>query len=222
MPIGVIIGISSSSLIFFILSLVFSIFNYKKRFALKYDLKNHFPYELNYKSRFKDNLIGNLCLVMAMVLSLSSFACCSPHVAKFNIIIAPIIAGSLYSLVVIFVFFADIKYLYFHVLIDVLLAGFGFLTPGLLGLMGLFQYQQNQSIPGLVYLIIGLIVGIFNFALIMNPRFSFNIKMRVVKLDSGEEQVERPKIIVMAFSEWMMIFSLFISHILLILILFIL
>ena len=220
MPIGFIIGLSASSLIFFILFLIFSIVNYKMRFDMKYDLRNHFPYELNYKSSFKNNLIGNLCLIMAMVLSMSAFACCSPYVANNNLLLFPIIAGALYSILIIFVPFADIKYLYFHIIVDVLLAAAAFLTPAGIGLIGLFMYQQNGSIPGLVYLIIGMIVGLFNFLLIMNPRFSFKINMKVVKLENGEEEVRRPTFIVMAFSEWLMMFSLFISHVLLILLLF--
>lgn len=220
MPIGLFIGLSSASLIFFVLFLIFSIENYKKRFDLKYDLRNHFPYELNYKSRFGDNALGNICLIAAMVLSISSFGCCSQFVSKNALMLVPIICGSIYSLLLVFVVFADIKYLRFHVILNVMLSGIAFLTPASIGLIGLFFFQQKESIPGLVYLIIGMLVGLFNFVLIMNPKFSFNIEMKVVKLENGQEQVVRPKFIVMAFSEWLMMFSIFISHILLILILF--
>lgn len=221
MPQGFIIGLSGSSLIFFILFLFFSIFNYKKRFAMNYDIRNHFPYELNYKSSFKENLIGNLCLIMSMVLSISAFACSSSYFNKASIILIPVIAGALYSLLIIFIPFSDIKYIRFHVLLAVLLAGLSFLTPSSIGLVSLFIYQQTENVLGIVYLIIGLVIGLFSFALIMNPKFSFDIKMKVVKLENGQEETKRPTIIVIAFSEWLLMFSLFLSHILLILLLYI-
>ena len=222
MPIGLIIGLSCSSLILFIVFLVFSLTNYKKRFDLVYDLRNHFPYEINYKSRFNDNLIGNICLIASMVLSISSFACASYYLGHYYLLIVAILSGSLYSLLNIFLFFSDIKYLKFHIFVVVLLSGLSFLTPASIGLVGLFLYQQKESIPGLVYLIIGLLIGVFSFALIMNPKFSFNIQMKVVKLENGEEEVRRPTFIVMAFSEWLMTLFIFLSHILFILLLFLL
>ena len=222
MPVGLIIGLSSSSLIFFVLFLIFSITNYKKRFDSKYDLRNHFPYELNYKSSFGDNVLGNISLITSMVLAMSSFGVASVKVSSYTLLLAPIIAGSLYSLIIIFVPFADIKYLRFHVILDVLLSGCAFLTPASLGLIGLSIFQTKELVAGLVYLIIGLIVGLFNFVLIMNPKFSFNINMKVVKLADGTEQYQRPKLITMALSEWLMILTTYISHILLILILFLL
>lgn len=215
--IGWLIGTSSSSLLMFIFFMVFSIMNYKKRFQLTYDVRNHFPYELNYESKYKDNLLGNIFLTLSMLLSLGFFSLTSGFFTRNPILIFCLIAGAIYSAITFFLPFANLKFIRLHVVAAVMQASFAFLTPASVGLVAFQQYQMEKEVICLVIFIICLVIGLFNFILIMNPKFSFNIQMRKVKLETGEEKIERPTFIVIAFSEWIMMFSLFIAHLLLIL-----
>ena len=217
--IGWLIGTSSSSILMFVCFMIFSIINYKKRFQLEYDLRNHFPYELNYDGKYKDNLFGNICLTLSMLFSLAFFSLTSGFFVKNAVLIFCLIAGAIYSAIVFFLPFVNLKRIYIHVVTAVMLSCFAFLTPASVGLVAFQQFQIEKSIFCLVIFIISVIFGLFNFVLIMNPKFSFNIQMKKVKLETGEEKIERPKIIVIALSEWIMMFSIFITQLLLILVL---
>lgn len=216
MHIGWLIGASGSSLLMFICFVIFSTINYKKRFSLKYDMRNHFPYEYNYDSSFKDNPFGNICLLISMLFSLALFSMTSAFFNVNGILIFCLIAGAIYSIIAFFIVFVSLKRITLHVVCAVLLSCFAFLTPSSIGLAAFQHYQKTKSVICLILFILCVIVGLFNFALIMNPKFTFNIKMKKIKLNNGEEQVVRPNIIVIAFSEWMMLFSLFVTQVLLI------
>ena len=74
MGIGWLIGLASLSILFFFAYLFFSSNNYKRRFKDKYDLRNHFPYEFNYESKFFDNPLGNVSLIMSMLFSIAFYS----------------------------------------------------------------------------------------------------------------------------------------------------
>ena len=217
--IGWLIGTSVSSLVMFICFLIASTLNYKKRFDLKYDFRNHFPYEYNFESKYSDNLLGNICLTISMIFSLTLFSLSSGFFNASGILIFCLIAGAIYSAIVFFLPFANLKHIRIHVIAAVMLSCFAFLTPSSIGLVAFQHYQLTKLVICLVLFIICIVVGLFNFVLIMNPKFSFNIQMKKVKLENGEEKVERPTFIVIAFSEWLMMFSIFITQLLLILVL---
>ena len=40
---------------------------------MKYDLRNHYPYELNYEGEFKDNLTGNVAIILSAAFSIAFY-----------------------------------------------------------------------------------------------------------------------------------------------------
>ena len=55
------------SFLFGALFLVTSFISYKNKYKVAYNIRNMFPYELNYKSRFADNFYGNATLILATI-----------------------------------------------------------------------------------------------------------------------------------------------------------
>lgn len=222
MNIGWLIGLAASSILFFFGYVLFSRANYKRRFKESYDLRNHFPYEFNYESPFSENILGNVCLILCIAFSLGLFAFSISNKLNNGMLIAAAISGCIYSLILIFVNFVSLKFMKLHMLFSILIFVAAFFTPGAIGLAAFKNYQDFRIVGSLVLAIICALVALFNFVMIMNPRLSLNIKMEVAVDEKGEEHHIRPKYIVFAFTEWLLIFSLPISQILLIAVLFVL
>ena len=69
----------------------------------------------------------------------------------------------------------------------------------------------------LVMSIVSVVVALFNFVLVMNPKLSLSIKMNIGIDEKGQEYYVRPKYIMMAFTEWLMILSFLVDNVLFIL-----
>ena len=213
------IAFASGAIIFFLLYFVASSFNYKKRFNDKYDLKNHFPYEFNYEGHFSDNIIGNVSLIMSAAFSIGLYIVSCAFKYTNGLVIASLGSGVALSLLIVALNFAPLKYLKLHLFFMVLSFVAAFATPALIGFGFFNHYQDFKDGFSLVFFIICLVIAVFLFVLIMNPKLSLNIPMKKATDDKGNEYYVRPKFIVIAFSEWMMIFSILISNILMLILL---
>ena len=222
MNIGWLIGLASSSLLFLFAFIFFSKANYKKRFVDDYDLRNHFPYEFNYESSFGENILGNIALILSGAFSLGLFACSISSRLNNGLLIAASISGCLFTLLFILLCFLPLKFMKLHMLFSVLLFVASFFTPSIIGFAAFKNYQDFKLVPSLVIFIICMGVALFIFAMVMNPRLSLNIKMEHVVDDNGKEHYVRPKYIIFAFTEWLLILSLPVTQILLICLLFVL
>ena len=219
MNIAWLIGLAASSILFFFAYLLLSMANYKQRFKDKYDLRNHFPYEFNYQSKFSDNILGNAALILSSAFALGLFACSLVYKVNNGMLLFSLISGSIYVILFILLNFIPLKFMRIHMVFSILLFVVSFFTPSAIGLTSLRQYQETKNVIALVILIICSVVAVFNFVLAMNPRLTLNIKMQIATDEKGNEYYVRPKYIMMAFTEWLMIFSLPVSEILLILVL---
>ena len=217
MHIGWYIGLSISSILFFVSYFLLSRANYKKRFGTDYDFRNHFPYELNFEAPFSLNLLGNIALVMGCALSTGLFALTLSEIRNNGFIIYALISGALYSIFIAVINFIPLKTIKIHLLFAIFLFASAFATPCAIGLGAFNYYQGSKDVFSLVVMIISLTIGLFHFVLIMNPKLSLNIKMQVATDEKGNQIYIRPKFIMMAFTEWMLIFSVALSQIMLIL-----
>ena len=213
------IGLAAGSILLFISYIFLSTFNYKKRFENKYDLRNCFPYEFNFESKLTDNLLGNVALIASMFLSmglfaLGLFALGLAFYQNNGYIIAGTIAGIVYSILVLAINFTPLKTLRFHFVMMVILFVAAFFTPMALGLTSFSIYQTTKQIYPIVLMVICFVIGLLMFVLIMNPKLSFNIKMKVAVDEQGNEKYVRPDFITVAFTEWMMVLLLPVSQIL--------
>ncbi len=211
---GWFIGLAAASIILFIAYFLLSTFNYKKRFENKYDVKCFFPYELNYESKLADNLLGNIALVLSMFTSMGLFALGLAYFKTNGYLLAATIGGIIYSILVLGIHFTPLKLLKFHFIVMIILFLAAFFTPMALGLTSFNVYQNTKNVFALVLMIISFIVGLVMFVFVMNPKLSFNIKMKVAVDEQGNEKYIRPKFILVAFTEWLMVLLLPVSQIL--------
>ena len=208
------IGLAAGSILLFISYIFLSTFNYKKRFENKYDLRNCFPYEFNFESKLTDNVLGNVALIASMFLSMGLFALGLAFYQNNGYIIAGTIAGIVYSILVLAINFTPLKTLRFHFVMMVILFVAAFFTPMALGLTSFSIYQTTKQVYPIVLMVICFVIGLLMFVLIMNPKLSFNIKMKVAVDEQGNEKYVRPDFITVAFTEWMMVLLLPVSQIL--------
>ena len=211
---GWFIGLMGGSILLFLCYFFLSSFNYKKRFSNKYDVRCFFPYELNFESRLSENLLGNIALILSMAISIGLFAFGLSYFKTNGYILAAIIAGIAYSILVLGLNFTPLKLLRFHFVVMVIGFVASLFTPVAIGLTAFNVYQTNKNIFPLILMIVCGVIGLVIFAFIMNPRLSFNIKMQVAVDEEGNEKYIRPKFILVAFTEWMMILLQPISQIL--------
>ena len=217
MSIGWFIGLASASVIFFVFSFISSRVNFKNRFKNNYDVRDYFPYEFNFESPFSMNILGNVTLLMSLALSIACFALTAAKIQTNGYVLYSLIAGALYSILVGVIHFVPLKTLKTHLAFSVLLLGIAFVTPAAIGLGGFAVYQQTKGIYPLIIFIVCMVVAVFYFGLAMNPKLTMNFKLIVQTDEKGNEYYVRPKFIMMAFSEWLDIFGLYLSQLLLLL-----
>lgn len=212
------IGFYIFFVIFFFVSVFASIFNYKKRFNLTYHVRNTFPYELNYESRFSDNILGNAALIMSLCFLIGFYVILNVHLNNPIVLIASIV-GCINSILIGTMFFVPLKLLKTHMAFSIFLFLTAFLLPGITAVIYFPYYQDFLEPLYLVFFIVSSVVALFYFGVTMNPKLTLNIKMDVKLDDKGQETYVRPKYITYAFSEWLSIFGAIIHPLLLIILL---
>ena len=186
--------------------ILFSILNYKNRFKMKYDLRNHYPYELNYEGKFSDNLNGNIMLILFSITGILFY---TMYNSNFNngFLLFVLIAGSIYSVVLGSLVFISLKHLRMHlalVLVSIILA---FLIPFSNAMACANNYKTTQEIGALIMAIINALYCLFIFVLMINPRLSHWADLEEKKADDGTIKYVRPKVFILAFIEWSIILS---------------
>lgn len=213
---GWVIGFISSAVLFFIIYFVLSCVNYRRRFNEQYDVRNHFPYEFNYEGTFADNLLGNIALILSGALSVSAFVFAGAQMHLNGLLLSAVGAGVLLSILLIVINFVPLKTMKMHLLFLVLLFVTAFATPALLGFTFFEHYQIYKDNISLAFFIVSMVIAGFIFIMIMNPKLSFRITMQKATDEKGNEYYVRPKFIVVAFSEWLILFSILLTQLILI------
>lgn len=200
---GLTIGFFVAEVVFFFGFLFFSRANYNRRFKTKYDMRNMFPYELNYESSFKDNFAGNICYVlMCMVnvgLYVSSMDTLVQGTLAFNLI------GSIITTIsLLLVLLVPLKLLKTHLICSTALIIGVFLSFAAIGFTSLDFYNILSYETFLVTCISGFVFALVMVGIIMNPKLTTWANAEKVEVD-GQITYRRPKYIVLAFSEWLSI-----------------
>lgn len=215
--IGWFIGLASGSILFFLAYFLLSRINYKNRFKDKYDIRNHFPYEFNYESKFVDNILGNSALILSIGFAISLFALGLVYFKTNGYVLFVIISGAIYSLLILLMNFLPLKNVRIFMIFSIFLFVASFFVPAALGLTAFSLYQQFRRVIDLIVMIVSFTFALIYFVMIMNPRLSFDIRLETKCNDDGENVLVRPKYVSMAFTQWLMFFGLLISEILFIL-----
>lgn len=200
---GLTIGFLFAEIIFFFGFLFFSRSNYNRRFKTKYDLRNMFPYELNYEATFKDNFAGNISYALMCVanvgLYISSMDTLVQGTLAFNLVGAIITTISL-----VLVLFVPLKLLKTHLICSTALIIGVFLSFAAIGYTSLDFYNILSYDSFIVTCILGFAFALIVVGIIMNPKLTTWAKAEKVEIN-GEITYRRPRYIVLAFSEWLCI-----------------
>lgn len=201
-------------LILFILSVLsfigfiyFSFSNYKKRFNNTYDVRNMFPYELNFEGKFQDNLLGNLFLTIYSVSSLVLAILLPVYHKGSGGIVFLMVASILTYFFAAFICFAPLKYLRLHILTCVIFVSFTFAGFGAIAFTSLEFYNIFLEPVFIVISVFGFIFLFFLFLLLMNPKLNTWAKVETKQNPDGTVTAIRPKYFVLAFTEWLTLFS---------------
>ena len=198
----------------FTIFMVFSMLNYKKRYNVTYNLRNMFPYEFNYETTFKDNLIGNIFLVATSVGLVLFYVSFFQSMNNFGLPIITMVAGIVASVMMPFVSFVPIKMIKMHLFVDVVFFIMTFLSIASFGLIMLNEYQVFAQTKSLAMAIVNFVFALGVFLILMNPKLTHWGDLEEVENSDGTKYYKRPKFFVLAFSEWLIMFFMIASTVL--------
>ena len=202
------------SVVSFAIFMVFSMLNYKKRYNVTYNLRNMFPYEFNYETTFKENLIGNIFLVATSVGLVLFYVSFFQSMNNFGLPIITMVAGIMASVMMPFVSFVPIKMIRMHLFVDVMFFIMTFLTIASFGLIMVNEYQVFAQPKSLIMAIINFVFALGVFLILMNPKLTHWGDLEEVENSDGTKYYKRPKFFVLAFSEWLIMFFMIASLVL--------
>lgn len=189
-----------------IAGLLFSRKNYEQRFRQRFSFKNMFPFELNYESKFVDNILGNIFLVLSSAVFIAFYTTFTgSHSEGFGIFI--FIAGTFAGVLHVILLFLPTKYIKTHIFFLTLTFAIDFMLCASTAIYNFTYYRDSKNVLNLIGMIYGIILTLGIFVLVMNPKLSFKIKGKeVVDETTKEVTITRPDWIMIAFTEWVIPF----------------
>lgn len=197
----------------FILS---SFINYNTRFGMTYDLRNHFPYELNYESKFKDNLMGNVLLLVATGCGVAFYILFDNNKQN-GYFLFMMIAGCIHQLVHFFLAFVPLKLTKSHLLLVTLDIILSFLIPFSLAISSSITFNHTHDYSLIIFIALPAVICLFVFILMMNPKLTRWSRMEEIKNEDGTTSYKRPRYFILAFYEWLLLFASLLTQIIVIL-----
>lgn len=195
-------------IIFYVVSTAF----YFRRHKTKYHCYKMFPYELNYPNVFRQNVYGNVLLILACICVIAFYQI-NPLESIYSTI--GLVVSIVMTMLTVILLLFPIRYLKTHMVVSCF-----FMTLGAAGpLFNFFSaYSQLKLVENnigralcIISMSISAVLAISMLVLIMNPKLTFNIYMDKTVDEKGNEQLQRPKLIFMALNEWWAIILLFLS-----------
>lgn len=214
------------SIIFFIGYLVFSLLNYKAKTKEDYNFKNMFMYELNIDNNFKNNIFGNICLILSLFCGAVSL-CFVERLSTNGYLILSVVGGIIAFIATGVMANLPLLYLKGHILSSTFSFIFTFANSiGILLYNAFWLYEAPVAydkssaiyIIHVICLILSIISSLAVFFLFMNPKLTSWGKLEEVRNTDGTKGYVRPKWFVLAFSEWMNTFVLYFNLLLIILV----
>ena len=193
------------SIIFFIVYFLFAITLFNKNNKEKYDIRNHFPFELWIK-KGEDNVFINLILWISLTL----FAVNYILFAVFDFSILSVISAAIvlyicFSIGVLF--YLPLSKLKERSAFSISLITMTTIINAMIIWRCFTLIRQYENYLAYLPLVISSLIVVIGIIIIFNPKL-FNFEMK--KDESGV--MSRPKYFHLAFSEWILIFISFFSQ----------
>lgn len=189
---------------------------------IEYSYKRNFPCEiLTSESRMSN--VYKVFLFIFAGLSFTPLFCVLPTIAEFgNIAWIAIVVSILYGLCGVFISALHIfeaKFIKVHSIIVTITTALSFLTSAMSALFAFLSFQVNNRFnmgrpSELVFMGIFIMIALFILILAVNPKLKDWTKLEKVKLPDGTIGYDRPKVFILALSEWLIILSTIVSEIL--------
>lgn len=183
---------------------------YKNRHGDKYHFYNMFPYEFNYPSVFKENPYGNFLFILSSAV-IAAFYVINPYAD-----IAQRIIAIAFTMMLICLIMMPLYYLKTHLALSCTTMVLAMVLP-LLNFFSLKSFIDHgplstiQNVMAITSLVISGLLSLAMLLFILNPKLSFKIYYDKTVDADGNEVLKRPKVIFLAFNEWMSIFIYFLS-----------
>ena len=205
---------------FIVFNVVSRVF-YKNRHKDKYHFYNMFPYEFNYPSVFKENPYGNFLFILSAT-TIAAFYALNPYTSSIYRILSLIVAIA-FTMILICLIMMPLAYLKTHMALSCGAMILAMVLPLFNLFLALEQKKtgllnQTQNVMATISIVVSALLSLTMLLLILNPKLSFKI-YSIKEVDAeGNEVLKRPKVIVIALTEWISIFVYFLSPISLLLI----
>ncbi len=209
---GLRLGFFLLAIFFGLAFVVISKIHYSSKFNVQYKMRHMFPFELNYNSKFVDNFWGNFCLVMSSTCMIIFFIFYTPN-HKDGVLIFITSIGILLSLLQTAVAFVPFKTLKPHLAVTVMLFALDFALSAGISIAGYRANQYEVTPLGTIVFLVGFLLALFVLGLILNPKCNAKFTYEIKKDKNGNDVYERPKFIVLALTEWMLILVLYLDMI---------
>ena len=198
------IGTFVLTVIFLATLLIVSPLLYKRRNDEDFNIKNCFPFELNYRSEFKENFSTHLILALFILANCGFYATFNDSYSGYLLFV--MIGGILSTFALYALFYIPLIRLRTHIIVTTLAFTLRLATCGAI-FVASWRINQNEmtwiSVTSIVLSSIALFVSL---ALIFNPKLTLNFKAMEMVKENGEKEYVRPKYIMLALSEWLLIF----------------
>lgn len=208
---GLFIGLTLLALFFFAVFFVVGKIHYSGKYKQSFSIRNMFPFEYNYNSHFFDNFYSNLGIILSVSLTITYYSFFIFAFRGDGLLVALGIAGLVCSACTLFLPFVPFKDVKLHVAIDALLFVFVLVHSGLLLVSGYKYRSDGGNVMFMVIFYIGILLSLINVVLIINPKLTTRFKPVEKVNENGEKVYERPKYIVWAFTEWLIVFAFYLQ-----------
>lgn len=221
------IGFNFLWIVFFIsyilsfVGLIFFRFMFENE-KISYSFKRNFPYEI----LTLDSKISTIYKVFLFIfggLFFSPLFCVVPLIGEFGSIAwLAIVLSILFGFCGVFVValhLFEAKFIKVHSIIASVSIALSFLCSGMSALYSFLTFNVNNRFGEgrpiqIVTMAFLIALALFDVIVAVNPKLKEWTKLEQMKLPDGTIGYDRPKIFPLAFSEWLIIFSIFFSEIL--------
>ena len=191
--------------VLFIFLILASSLLYKKRNNEQFNIRNCFPFELNYHSEFKENFYTHLLIGLYVIASCGFYA--TFHMSYNNgYLIFIMIGGILSSLAIYALFYIPLLKIKLHIVVDAIYFALRLAISGAIIILSWRITQNNMSWASVTSIVLSAISFLATTGIIINPRLTLDFRAKEAIKENGEKEYVRPKFVVLAFSEWLLIF----------------
>lgn len=200
---------------------LFGLSNYQETFKAKFSVLNMFPYELSYHNQGKMIMFYRFFLYVYVAFSLTPALLLVskffhfPGYTSYLIMISILFVINAVTLLTLHIIQA--KYVRLHTIIATAYFAISVLASGATSIV-LFNLYISNNQSDLIYLTLGVLTAMAGFTillLMLNPRLRNWAELNSQENEDGTIVIVRPRLFILAFSEWLAIFINFVVLILL-------